>query len=595
MSDARGQYQSRSEALQRVARSLDARSQLIGHGRLVCFAVLAAAAVAKTFHYLGSWAPAGAGLLGFVALVVWHAKVAREEARTQALLELQQRGLKRLDGQWRQFPSKGERFAVEGHLYAADLDVFGQGSLFQLLDETATRQGEEVLARWLSAPPKELAGVRERQGAVKELAQRIDFRQALVTEAKLAGPAKADLSRFLAWCESGGLPGPFRLAFYAAHLLPLVTLALAVLAEQEVLLPWAPLIGLGLQLLLVVGTSRPMGELFEALLHSEQGAVRFERAFAAVAAERFEHPLLSRLRNGAEEDGKPVAVKLSAFERLFGFASLKAAKEVHWIFNWLLLWDLHCLVRLDGWRARHGKQVRRWFDSLAELEALASLAGFSFERPQCVFPTLIDGPARLVATQLAHPLLDQPVANDVTLAGPGAALVITGSNMSGKTTFLRTLGVATVAGLAGLPVPAASCELSLMQVMTSMRLKDSLERGVSYFYAEVQRVKQLLDTARARPKGCLFLLDELFLGTNARERAVASKALVRQLLELGALGGITTHDPALTELGGENVKNVHFTDSVAGQQMSFDYRLREGVAQTTNALELLKRAGVPVE
>ena len=359
--------------------------------------------------------------------------------------------------------------------------------------------------------------------------------------------------------------------------------------------PWAPTIGIVLQVLLVVATSKPLSVMFEQLLHSEHGAVRFERAFAAVAAEKFEHPLLTRLRSGAEQDGQPVSTKLSQFERLFGFASLKAAKEIAWMFNLLLLWDLHFLVRLDNWRAKHGKEVRRWFEALSELEALSSLATFAYERPGYVYPALLDGPAHLTATGLGHPLLDHPVTNDVDLGVPGAALVITGSNMSGKTTFLRTLGITAVAGLAGLPVMAQQCELSLLQSMTSMRLKDSLERGVSYFYAEVQRVKLLLDTARGLPRGCLFLLDELFLVTNAKERAIASKALVRQLLELGELGAITTHDLALTELSVGPVKNVHFTDSVDGAEMQFDYRLRPGIAQTTNALELLRRAGVPVD
>ncbi|MFT3836820.1 MAG: DNA mismatch repair protein MutS [Myxococcaceae bacterium] len=577
-----------------MSRRLDTRSQLIGHARLIFFLGAAAGAGAKTYHYLESWWLPAASMVIFVGFVFWHAAVAREEARTQALVDLQKRGLMRLDGQWRNFASKGERFAVEGHLYGADLDVFGQGSLFQLLDETATRQGEEVLARWLFKPPEALAEVRERQGAVEELSKKLEFRQALVTEAKLAGPTKADLAKFLAWAEGPGLGGLFTVAFALAHVLPLVTIVLEVLAQQEILLPWVPFLGLLAQLVLMMATFKPLGGLFEALLHSEQGAVRFERAFAAVAAEKFEHPLLSRLRTGAEQDGQPVAAKLSRFERLFGFASLKAAKEVHWIFNWLLLWDLHFLVRLDQWRAKHGKQVRRWFDSLSELEALASLSTFRFERPETVFPTLLDGPARFKAVGLGHPLLEKPVVNDVELSQPGAALVITGSNMSGKTTFLRTIGITEVAALAGLPVVAKQCEVSLMQAMTSMRLKDSLERGVSYFYAEVQRVKLLLDTARARPQGCLFLLDELFLGTNARERAIASKALVKQLLELGGIGAITTHDLALTELAGGKVVNVHFTDSVDGVQMTFDYRLREGIAQTTNALELLRRAGVPV-
>jgi DNA mismatch repair ATPase MutS len=236
-------------------------------------------------------------------------------------------------------------------------------------------------------------------------------------------------------------------------------------------------------------------------------------------------------------------------------------------------------------------------EEIDELEALSAFAGYAFECPDDVFPEVTDQGFSVKATGLAHPLLERPVRNDLGLSGPGQALVITGSNMSGKTTLMRTLGLNAVMALAGLPVRATSFSIARAQVLTSMRVKDSLERGVSYFYAEVQRIKLVLDTARANRDACLFLLDELFMGTNAKERTLASKYLLRELLSLGASGAVTTHDLALCELEHEvpgQVLNVHFRDVVVEGEMTFDYTLRPGIVQTTNALEVLRRAGVMV-
>jgi DNA mismatch repair ATPase MutS len=337
--------------------------------------------------------------------------------------------------------------------------------------------------------------------------------------------------------------------------------------------------------------------MWMALSSGERAFVRFEETFAAIDRQTFAHPRLVSLKAGIQPSGPSVSERLARFARLMGFAELKTSGQMHPVINVLTLWDLHVLFRVERWRGEHGVGVRGWFDALAQLEALSAFAGYAFERPDDVFPQLADEGFRFEAKALGHPLLDRPVRNDVSLPGPGQALIITGSNMSGKTTLMRTMGLNTVMALAGLPVTASSLLVGRAQVLTSMRVKDSLERGVSYFYAEVQRIKLLLDTARTHQRACLFLLDELFMGTNARERSLASKHLMRELLDLGASGAVTTHDLALCELEAElpgKTRNVHFRDQVSEGEMTFDYTLRDGVVTTTNALEVLKRAGVVV-
>jgi DNA mismatch repair ATPase MutS len=266
------------------------------------------------------------------------------------------------------------------------------------------------------------------------------------------------------------------------------------------------------------------------------------------------------------------------------------------VVNFLALWDLIWIFRLEAWRRVCGGQVRRWFQSLAQLEALCSLAAYAYARPRHAFPR-VGGPLRYEARGLGHPLLDRPVVNDVSLPGPRSALLVTGSNMSGKTTLLRAMGANAVLALAGAPVCASSLELSVLQVLTGMRVKDSLERGISYFYAEVSRLRVLLDAASERRGEVMFLLDEILLGTNTVERQIASREVLALLLRTGAIGAVSTHDLSLASLANSPelaVRNVHFRDTLRDGQMSFDYRLREGVVDTTNALRVLRQAGIPV-
>jgi DNA mismatch repair ATPase MutS len=338
-------------------------------------------------------------------------------------------------------------------------------------------------------------------------------------------------------------------------------------------------------------------ETYEALSASEGGFTRFHRALALVEGESLQAPALVQLQGRLGVPGRRASSVLRAFSWRYAFAELRQSGLVHVGINLLTLWDIHWLFALERWRARHGPFLRKWFEVLAELEALSSLAGFAHVRPAFCYPVVEDGPAKVSATAMGHPLLDAPVTNDVELCGPTTALVVTGSNMSGKSTLLRALGLNAVLSLAGSPVCAGSFGLSPVRVLTSMRVKDSLERGVSYFYAEVQRLKLVLDGARAAEGHALFLLDEVLLGTNARERQIASREVVRLLLETGAIGAVATHDlslAALTGSGGVSIRNVHLEDQIVDGAMCFDYRLREGVVQGTNALRVLQQAGIEI-
>jgi hypothetical protein len=581
------------EALTRLDR-LGARLANFRGGTFVGALVAAGLAVYGKLPRIEGWALAALLLASYVALAAWHQRVLTEEERCRLRVSLNERGLARMEGGWHAFPNTGQGYLETEHLYAADLDVFGQGSLFQLMDESGTRWGESRLAGWLATPASPEV-VRARQRAAAELSGQLDFRQELIVESRLASKQKADPGRFIAWAEGPDLLQAIRWSQPLAWALPAAFIASAVLAFEDVLpsqVPWGAFFAL---VAAAVATRGPLSKLYEALASSEGGFVRFENAFARVEQTRFEDGTLRQLgvRVGAEASGA-----LAGFSRRFGFAELRQSSQLHAVIHLFTLWDIHWFFALERWRRRHGARVRQWFDALAELEALGSLAGLAHARPDyCVPDVSEEGPPRLTATRLGHPLLQSPVCNDVDLTGPGKALIITGSNMSGKTTFLRTLGVNAVLALAGGPVCATSFRCSVRSVLTGMRVKDSLERGVSYFYAEVQRIKALLDGARAAQGRALFLLDEILLGTNARERQLASREILRLLLEAGVIGAVATHDLTLSSMAdgvADRLRNLHFEDHVVDGQMTFDYLLKEGVVRGTNALRMLREAGIDV-
>lgn len=588
----------RRAALEELAR-LDRKSALVANLRGLSFFAAALLGGLAYFQKLptSAWYGAGGMLAAFLALAILHQRLFRREEHGRMHVLQSERGLARIHGGWHRFPEKGERFADPAHLYAGDLDVFGQGSLFQLLDEAATRAGEERLARML-ASPADLATVVARQGAIRELSPLLDFREGLAAEGRLLSRDKAEPAGFLRWAEGGPYLDRVRWARPLAWVLPLLTLALYLLGDAGVLWPGLWWAGLAAQLLVIALTRKDLGEFYERIASGEGGFVRYEDLFRHVERQPFQAGHLQHLAGelSGGPSGERASRALTRFGRLFSFAELRRT-QLHAFINLLTLWDLHWLFRLEAWRRREGTRLRRWFDALAELEALGSLAGLAHDRPTFTFPELRDGGPLFEARGLGHPLLDHPIRNDVSLAPPRQALLITGSNMSGKTTLVRAMGANAVLALAGAPVCADHLALSPLAVLTSMRVKDSLERGVSYFYAEVERLKAVLDAARAAQGRALFLLDEILLGTNTAERQIASREVLRLLLATGALGAVTTHDLSLAVLEAESggaVKNVHFRDILEGGRMSFDYRLREGVVDTTNALRVLRQAGIPI-
>ncbi len=507
----------------------------------------------------------------------------------------------------------GESHVDGKHLYASDLELFGPHSLFSLLDSTSTRAGEERLAAWLLSPTEPEALAR-RQRAVAELStpraslalERLEVEGHLLGIARALptwrgrAEAKRDLSKHFAYCDWPPTGANHPALTLARRLLP--PLLLASLAAALAGISALPLVALlALQGALALARLKPNARLIERASLSGERLSSFERLFGAAEALYGElepqSEVLRALRERLLSSGALPSREFARLSRALAMLKLREQPLLHLPLALFTLWDLHWCAALERWRERCGAAAATWVEVLAELEALASLAHFSRDNPSYVFPAVEGTRATFDAEALGHPLLapQSIVANDVALSAPVRAYLVSGSNMAGKSTLLRAMGLNAVLAQAGAPVCAARLRMGPMAICTSMSIHDSLSEGISLFMAELHRIKRVVDCCRERPS--LFLLDEVLHGTNTAERHAASRAIIARLIACGAVGAIATHDLALATLEEESggaIANVHFTDHLAHGAIAFDYRLRRGVVTTTNALALLRQVGVDV-
>ena len=596
--DARSAYEVGRLAAARDVGVEDARIRTIGAARLLAVAALLGLIGALVWTEVTRFAWAGVvGLVAlFLVLVVLHQRAFSRRARAAAVQRFHDRGIARLSGRWTEHSRDGAAFRSVDHPYSDDLDVFGRASLFQLLNAAETPFGEQALAATLAGRPgpedeaaaqawaQEVSG---RQAAVKELSANVAFRERLSAVAHVVSSERPDPTPFVEWAEKAAPLRPSASSRALSFVLPVLAVG-SMAIGSSIGLPRTTWIVVVLAELAFLWTHRVKTTSIVAAASSKEGTLgRFADVFAVIEAETFEAPELRRLQGKLRHDdakgakGARVTREMAALGRIIGFVNARQNEVFRLFIAPVLLWDFHCAVALDRWRTRAGPHVRGWFAALGELEAVASLAGFAFEGPERCWPELEARPC-LEGQALGHPLLaaDHCVDNDVVLPRPGCALVVTGSNMSGKSTLLRAIGLNAVLAMAGAPVCAKRLVIGRATVATSMRISDSLEAGVSHFLAELKKIKRVVDLARGRPP-VLFLLDEILHGTNSRERLIGARAIVRSLTDLGAYGAVSTHDLGLAEPVVElegRVENVHFQEQV----------------ESANALRLMRAGGLDV-
>jgi len=588
----------RSEYLRRIDERRANSARLMQRFRKIGFIRLAALAIGlillsfSVFAGLSAWWLALPAAL-FLVLGRVQARITEARLRCERAARLYEQGLARLDDRWAGTGATGDRFNDPAHPYAEDLDLFGHGSLFELLSIARTDTGEETLARWLSGPAS-IDDVRARQEAVTELRPKLDLREdlALLGEGVPSGESARGLD---AWAN-----GPY---WNISPWIRPTAIVVSLLTIATLILWFAGFSPAPFVLVLIIrqvfsySLRGPVERVISEVDGPGNNLSLLSDILKRLEHERYKSALLIELRAALDVAGSPASkqiarlnllVELLDSRRNFIFAPLAA----------ILLWPLQCAISIERWRQKSGSGVGRWLAAVGELEALSSLACYAYEHPHDPFPELMASRGHFEATAMGHPLIPEPrnVRADLRLGGKPDVLIVSGSNMSGKSTLLRTAGINVVLALAGAPVRAKNLRLSPLQVGASIRIQDSLQAGASRFYAEIKRLRLIVElTSGERP--VLFLLDEILHGTNSHDRQIGAEKVVHGLIERGAIGLITTHDLALARIAdelGPRAANVHFEDHLEDGQMRFDYRLRPGVVQHSNALELMRSVGLDV-
>jgi hypothetical protein len=565
----------------------------LGYGKLADF-LLGVIAAGVLVHTRGPFSLLLIPLAIFIVLIVVHDRVLRRLGRFERVTEFYARGLARIESQWAGTGETGDRFFDAAHPYARDLDLFGKGSLFELLCTARTRAGEETLARWLlaAAGPEE---VRARQAAVVEMQDRVKLRERLFTagEHVRAGVHPEALA---AWGE--GKPD------FQSRALPWVLALLAALWVATIVF-WGVTRNWDLALLMSLINYAVSNRLQKRVSASVDGVEKAAQdlkvlgeVLEIVEREPFTAERLRGLRASLNQGQVAASVAVKKLERVYDWLEDRRNGFVA-IFNAFVFYTAQLTMAAERWRAQYGPAIRGWLEAVGEFEALATLAGYAYEHPADVMPEFTEDRPWFETEGLAHPLLplDKAVGNDLQLGRAPQLMLISGPNMAGKSTFLRGVGLNAVLAQCGAPVRAKRLRMSPVTVGASICVLDSLQGGVSRFYAEIQRLKVLSDLAEG-PAPLLFLLDELLSGTNSHDRFEGTRFVVRELVSKGAIGLVTTHDLALTAIP-ETMdgagRNCHFEDSIEDGQLKFDYRLRPGVVRTSNALKLMKAVGLKVD
>lgn len=567
----------------------------IGNWRLVvgiAAAVLAWLAFAS--DVISAWWLALA-VAAFIGLVAWHSRVIRARVLAEHALKYYDYATARANDEWMGKGSTGEKFSNPAHIYADDLDVFGRGSLFELISTARTTAGEETLAGWLLAPADRVT-VLERQEAVRELSPRLDFREDLA----LLGEdirAQVNAASLATWGSAPAVQfSPLLRVFMPVLAVAGIATLFAFFAHALPIFPFAAV--LACNFLILYAIRKRIAQVIEGVETPGQDLLILSLILERLEREQFESALLQKLRSELNVSGLPASKRIARLKRWIELLDSGDHMLLR-VLRPVLMWQEQAAMGVEAWRRESGSAAARWIQAVAEFEALSSLATLAYERSDWRFPALLaQENACFDAQSLRHPLLPAAkcVPNDVTAGAETRLLIVSGSNMSGKSTLLRAVGLNAVLAWAGAPVAAASLRISPLQVAASMRVVDSLQDNRSRFFTEITRIRQIVGLAAAGSP-VLFLLDELLSGTNSRDRALGAAGIARALVETGAVGLITTHDLALARMEqdlGSGVRNVHFEDQFTDGEIHFDYKLKPGVVTRSNALALMRVIGLNV-
>lgn len=541
----------------------------------------------------------------FFVAVILHESVLEKIRHAKTLININEEEIKMLSHQFpaaKGFDAAGEEFKDSDHKYTSDLDIFGEKSVFHYLNRCVTSMGRKCLADWLKAPG-EKEHIRERQEAVKELAPKLDFRQFIQAHGIAIDDTSQKLESLYRLINEPCLIAGKQLFVYLIHVLPIMTMGLFIAAGFKISLI-VPLFFVLLQFVINKIYGKRVNHLYRLTSHNAKILKAYSRIIKSIEQEPFESRKLQALKKDLYVKEETASQSIKHLSTLVEWFDLRANAAMHFFINNTLFWDLHCVYRIEKWKKETALAIDLWFAAISNIEALSCFANSYYNNSSWVFPELSEKYFHLDALGLGHPLIPQVerVYNDVKLNEEKTVLVVTGPNMAGKSTFLRTVGVNIVLALAGAPVCAGHFEISAVRLYTSMQTSDSLDKHLSLFYAELLRLKMIIDAMSVQGQEqeiqtpVFFMIDEMLKGTNTLDRQKGSIVLIRQLLKKQAGGIIATHDLELTKLGLEEDKimNAHFDGYVKDDRLLFDYKLKQGICESFNAVVLMRKIGIDV-
>jgi MutS domain V len=530
----------------------------------------------------------------FLAIAILHAKVLRQRACAERAVDFYRKGIARIEDRWAGSGQSGTRIDTHSSLYAADLDLFGPGSLFELLSLARARMGEDTLAAWLLSPSPVIQ-LTQRQSAIAELRRRLDLREDI---AILGEDLKVGIhpEALVQWAEA---PNQLDQSWFRwlSLLLAIAAVAAAIFwAESGTKAPFFAIVIV--ETIITASLRKRTAAVFHTTEHALEDLQLLSSLLACIEREHFESARLQALKTELSSHHLPASEAIARLRTIVEYIRSLDNTFMR-VLNIPLLYVVQVAYAAEAWRRSHGAAVRSWLMAIGEIEALLSLSGYSYEHPADPFPKFVDGPPRFDAQHLGHPLIPAAkcVRNNISVGGETQVLLISGSNMSGKSTLMRAVGINTVLAMAGAPVRAQRLQLTPLHIGASILINDSLQEGSSRFYAEITRLRHICDLAEKHPP-VLFLLDELLQGTNSKDRLIGAEGVVQALLDTGAIGLISTHDLALTNIGGSQhdtrLRNVHLQDYIEDGKMKFDFKLQDGVVTKSNGVELMRLIGLKV-
>lgn len=598
MSKAENFYKENIDNADKEIKKLDSVVSQIGWSRLVI--LLAGLFISwKVYKSSGIYS----GVIGvIVTLAVFlvvaniHEKKIEKKEHLEIIKEINEKGIKRLNGEYREFEDKGEEFLENDHPFSGDLDVFGQNSLFQMINTTRTKIGRDKLGNILSLKtlPKKNE-IEEKQKAIKELGEKVNFRQELYVSSTFRKNKNKDLEGLTKWSTEKAKDNTLKVVI--ACIFIAITMVGLFLCITNVIR--FPILFLDLMInFVVVKLLTKDKDNAINLFHSIKYNVKaYTNILSLIEDGKFESSYLNKLKAKLSDDSN-VSCKneMKKLASLLDWVGDSSANAYFFILNIFVFADVFILYNLTKWKKDNGSKVKGWLDVMGEFDALSSIANLSFDHEDWCFSEISD--KKIVkGEKIAHPLIgERAVANTYELSVPKQITLITGSNMSGKSTFLRTIGINLILAYIGAPCCAQKFTCSIMQIYTCMRTKDNLEESISSFYAEILRIKLIMEASK-KGENIFFLLDEIFKGTNSRDRHTGATVLIKQLAESGAIGLLSTHDLELCDLENEmkEIENYNFREYYEDNKIKFDYKLRRGRSTTQNAVYLMKMAGIEIK